>query len=198
MKKATLPQAIAILQMFADVPCKRVQALLASGLLADLRDCPDLARVDRDAVRKELGLPSLPHVVDLDAAPFCPEGWTVIEHRKGGQFTWNPARVELFLAEGQRGGGSIAGHELRRVVAGENPFNANLLDYLLAHQELIPEGWEHKVVFFWGTVYCGDDGAPCVCCRCLCGDADGRWKWDYVWLGNRWRGANPAAVKVVP
>jgi len=31
--------------------------------------------------------------------------------------------------------------------------NANVLDYLLAHPELIPEDWKNKYVFFWGTIY---------------------------------------------
>jgi hypothetical protein len=128
--------------------------------------------------------------VDLDADPVCPEGWQVAEHRKGGRLEWSPDKARLFLAEGQRGEG-VVGRDLRTAVAGENPFNANLLDWLLAHPEEIPDSWKGKAVFFWGTVYRDRDGNLCVRYLYWVG---GRWYWDYYWLDDRWNAGNPALV----
>ena len=53
------------------------------------------------------------HVIDLDAVPYCPEGWTVEDHRKGGQLEWDPAKVQLYLSKSQQGGKVILGTQLR-------------------------------------------------------------------------------------
>jgi hypothetical protein len=36
---------------------------------------------------------------------------------------------------------------------GRRFLNASVLDYLMKNQELIPEEWKDKKVFFWGTLY---------------------------------------------
>lgn len=81
--------------------------------------------------------------VDCDAEPFVPEGWRVEKHVKGGFLDAESIQVALSLP------------------AGEVPYNANLLDYLLAHPELVPEKWEHSAVIFTGTIYHWL-GASCV------------------------------------
>jgi hypothetical protein len=136
------------------------------------------------------------HVIDLNADPFVPKGCTVEEHQKGGQFKWDATKMTLYLSKEQQDGKWIKGNKLREELRAHNPcnysaFNANLLDYLLKHQHLIPEDWKGKYVFFWGTVYRRPDGTPCV--RCLyCG---GRvWLWDVDWLGGGWSDSGPAAV----
>ena len=75
MKDATLRQSAKILGIFEDTPCEQIQAILASGLLADLRD-GNIHEVNREEYRKILGLkplnlPLLAHVgtVDLPALP---------------------------------------------------------------------------------------------------------------------------------
>ncbi|MBI4118903.1 MAG: hypothetical protein HY452_01410, partial [Parcubacteria group bacterium] len=57
MKKATLTgrQARKILEVFEDTPSDQVQAILESGLLADLREA-DIAQVSRSQLRRVLGL----------------------------------------------------------------------------------------------------------------------------------------------
>ncbi len=55
---ATLGQAAKILSLFEETPIDHVQALLASGLLADLRDA-NIATIERDSFRKFVGLKSL-------------------------------------------------------------------------------------------------------------------------------------------
>ena len=129
------------------------------------------------------------HIINLAKTPFCPDGFKIEEHIKGEKnFEWNASKVELFLSEKQKES-YIKGIELRKEI--KNPFNANLLDYLLAHPELIPEEWKGEVVFFWGTIYRVDDGFLYV--RDLCWDGDG-WSWGCYWLADVWGGASPAAV----
>jgi hypothetical protein len=121
--------------------------------------------------------------------PFVPNGWTVEEHRKGGLWKWNP-RISLYLSKKQKKG-SIGGHDLRKELSGQPVLNANVLDYLFAHPELIPEEWKGKLVFFWGTIYRNSDGYLYV--RCLGWDGS-RWRWGHYWLGGGFGSRNPAAL----
>lgn len=132
------------------------------------------------------------NIIDLDADPFTPDGWSVVEHRKGGQLEWNPENVKLHLSSNQQEGKRIVGKKLRTELKDQPVFNANLLDYLLKNPHLIPEEWKGKVVFFWGTVYRFSGGSLCV--RCFYWDG-GRWGWECNWLGNDWRSVDPAAVR---
>lgn len=58
MKDATLNQSVKILSIFSETPSEQIQAILESGLLADLRD-GNIAQVRRDEFRQLLGLRSL-------------------------------------------------------------------------------------------------------------------------------------------
>jgi hypothetical protein len=75
--------------------------------------------------------------------------------------------------------------------------NANVLDYLLANPDLIPEEWKKdekgntRYIFFWGTVYRRSNGNLCV--RCLYWDDSG-WYWSLRWLVIDFFGFYPAAV----
>ncbi len=130
-------------------------------------------------------------IIDLDAAPFVPSGWKVEEHIRGGQLEWDSAKVALFLSEGQQNGKVIQGNQLREELKGRPVYNANLLDYLLAHPELIPESWKGKHICFWGTICRASVGRLCV--RYLYWDGY-RWDWDYLWLDNDFDDDSPAAV----
>lgn len=132
------------------------------------------------------------HIIDLDADPRIPyEGWKVEEHKKGGQFAWNPAKVALFLSKKQQDGNSIEGNKLRKEMVDQPVYNANLLDYLLDNPHLIPEEWKGKVVFFWGTIY--RDSGDFLYVRCLIW-LGGRWRQDAYWLGNNFGSGHPSAV----
>lgn len=135
------------------------------------------------------------HVIDCDADPFVPDGWSVEEHQKGGSFQWDASKVELWLANGQKNGEVKAteSKNLRKEMARKVPLNACVLDYLLANPHLIPEEWEGKHVFFWGTVYCNRHGFLRV--RCLYWSDDERWYWGSRWLGSLWFDGDPAAVR---
>jgi hypothetical protein len=131
------------------------------------------------------------HVIDCDENPFVPGGWSAELHIKGGQLEWDPVRAILYLSEGQQDGKWIQGHKLREELKDKSVFNANLLDYLLAHPELIPEEWKDQLVFFWGTVYRSRDGVLYV--RYLEWDG-GRWYWYFHWLDYGFSSDCPAAV----
>lgn len=132
------------------------------------------------------------HVIDLDADPHIPyEGWKVKEHRKGGQFTWDPVKLQLYLSEDQKDN-KIVGSELCCFELADKPtLNANLLDYLLDHPDLIPEEWKGKAVFFWGTIYRDSKGYQMV--RYL-GFGVSRWERDYGWLDGYFGAGDPAVI----
>lgn len=145
-------------------------------------------------LRGELEVKPAEHVIDCDALPYEPDGWKVVEHKRGGQLRFDPAKINLYLSEKQKDGGVIEGNKLRKELENQPVLNANVLDYLLAHPELIPGFWKEKHVFFWGTIYRDRDGYLCVRDLCRYG---GRWDWDYYWLGHVWAGAYPAAVLAI-
>ena len=47
--------------------------------------------------------------IDLDADPHVPAGWSVAEHRKGGQWNFDPKQVELWYAQKQQNDVGIIG-----------------------------------------------------------------------------------------
>ncbi|OHA60602.1 MAG: hypothetical protein A2569_00820 [Candidatus Vogelbacteria bacterium RIFOXYD1_FULL_51_18] len=131
------------------------------------------------------------HLINLDTIPFTPNGWSVEEHQEGGMLEWNSNKVSLHLSPNQEGNIYIKGNELRTELKGKPVLNANVLDYLLIHQDLIPEEWKDQSIFFWGTIYCGLDGTLFV--RYLYWHG-GWWHWDFLWLGSDWFCHRPALV----
>ena len=129
-------------------------------------------------------------IINCDADPLVPDDWKVEEHTKGGQFEWNTDNVELYLSDEQKKG-PIKGNELRKLLKDKPVLNANILDYLLAHSELIPEEWKGKAIFFWGTIYRDSDGDLCV--RYLYWN-DGEWGWSRIWLVYSFDGGDPAVL----
>ena len=136
------------------------------------------------------------HTVDCDVEPFVPNGWKVEEHKKGGQLPLDLSKIKLHLLPNQKNDRLIEGNELRKKLVSEPVLNANVLDYLLAHQ-LIPEDWKRdayvniRFIFFWGTIYRHPYDYLCVRFLCWNGNA---WYWSYHWLGCGWDGYSPAAV----
>jgi len=138
--------------------------------------------------------------------PFVPVGWKVEKHQKSGDLKLTREGDDLFLggkkitfhlSPNQMGDKSIKGENLRGELAKEMVLNANVLDYLLAHPDLIPDSWKVDsegrtvLLFFWGTVYRRSDGVLCV--RDLCWNGS-RWGWSNHWLGREWSVNCPAAV----
>ncbi len=170
-------------------------ALEAAGFTAEevtkLRSFPGLLANIKKVLAGTSKIVAVTHVIDCDANPYVPQGWTVEEHKKGGMFEWNLDKVRLHLSPNQKDGKVIQGHKLREELVNEPALKANVLDYLLAHQELIPEEWKGKYIFFWGTVYRDSDG--CLCVRYLCWGG-GRWVWGCRWLGAGFGDDNPALL----
>ena len=129
-----------------------------------------LEEIAKLVVRK--GKSETDHVIDLDSAPFVPEGWKEVEeHKKGGKLKWDSKKIQLYLSESQKGDKYVEGNKLRKELENLPTLNAKVLDFLLAHKELIPEEWKRdekgntRYVFFWGTIYRHSDGNLYV--RCL-------------------------------
>lgn len=141
-------------------------------------------------------------LVNLDASPKLPfdgvtieahvgGGWVKLEKRKDGLYV-DGRKVVLYLSERQKNGNVIKGYELRDELSGKPMLNANILDALCEHTELIPEEWKGKAVFFWGTVYRDSDDDLFV--RCLYFH-DGEWSRHFHWLGHVWDRHFPAALR---
>lgn len=142
------------------------------------------------------------HVIDCAGDPYSPNGWSIekrqgifevvrLEKRVDGQLYIDGKKILLYLSKKQMNGKTIVGNDLREEVSGKQVLNAIILDYLLAHPELIPEEWKGKAIFFWGTIYRDSGGGLCV--RCLYWDG-GQWDWGSRWLGRGFGGYNPAAL----
>ena len=149
-------------------------------------------------IRGHAEVTQVAHVIDLDADPLIPyDGWTVEEHKKGGQFTWNLEVVGLYLSPNQMGDKCIEGNKLRRELAKKSCFNANLMDYLLRHPHLIPEAWKvdengnTRYIYFWDTIY---RGGGFLFVRFLC-FSGGHWGASCRYLGFGFRRSRPAAVR---
>ncbi len=140
--------------------------------------------------------------VDCSGDPRAPEGWQVEKHdrstkvvflekRADGELYINGKKVLRYLSKKQINGKSLVGTELREELSGKKVLNAIILDYLLAHPELIPEEWKKGGTFFWGTIYRNLSDNLCV--RYL--DWDGtEWDWNDYWLVNPFDDDEQAAV----
>ena len=115
-------------------------------------------------------------VVDCDADPFIPISFTIKEHEKIGKIEIKPKSIFLYMSDKQRIGG-INGFGLKEEVSDFLIMNANVLDYLLTHQELIPEKCFGKCTVFWGTIYC-DQKKEALFVRCLVWE-NFQWCWRF-------------------
>lgn len=112
------------------------------------------------------------------------------------EISWSSKNVSLIkfgtmekVEKGQRGADSwMIGHyyisleKLRLQIEAAEVLNANVLDYLIAHPELIPEEWKKiKGIIFYGTVY--KFGGECV--RFLRWRA-GKWDWNFIYIDGWW------------
>lgn len=118
--------------------------------------------------------------IDCDAPAHIPYGydpskWSVVEHKPGGKhFVWEASRAQLYMDPIQERRGGLAGNELRRKLEDKPVLNAHVLEYLIEHQHRIPEEWEGKSIFFWGTIYSYCDNLYVLYMFRTCG----RWGWD--------------------
>lgn len=104
------------------------------------------------------------HIIKCDVSPFIPEGWELIEHKN------NPP-LEFDLDS----------KNLMKIFTDSSFLNANILDYLLARPELIPENFKNKRILFRGTIYY--DLHRCLCIRYLKWN-NNFWDWGYEYVGD--------------
>lgn len=146
------------------------------------------------------------HIVNGDK-PFIPDGWKVEKHtplggkltRDGDNLFLNGRKIGFHLSPNQAEGEYIESNKLRKELQDNRVeiLNANVLDYLREHPELIPDSWKvdeqgkTRYIFFWGTVYRGSGGRLRVRCLCWLG---GEWGWSNRWLDREWDSLSPAAV----
>lgn len=151
----------------------------------NLQDIKDVLNDKAEILKMDL--------VDLDADPFIPPGWSLKEHKRGGLLKYNSKKIIPFLTKGQKENTCVFGYNLKTELKDESIIllNANLLDYLLLHPELIPEEFKKYFLFFWGTIYRNEVNKPCI--RHLAWSA-GEWYGDYMLLSSNYYNASPAAV----
>lgn len=126
------------------------------------------------------------HFIDCNADPYIPGGlrWKIENHNRSGQLEWDVKKLTLHVVEDQ----DINGYELFKELRWKG-LNANVLDYLLKNQELIPDEWKGMVVNFWGTTY--RDSGDNLWVRCLFWDGNA---WDWTYSGFRYDFKNSAAL----
>lgn len=105
------------------------------------------------------------HTIDCRAKPYTPKGWKIKFHRKRRSLALSPEMIELYWPG--KGSEDLAGSTIITKLSykgNKNILNANVLDFLLEHPELIPDEWKDLKVSFWGTRY-NDNGfirVPCI------------------------------------
>lgn len=149
------------------------------------------------AIEHTLDLATTPQLPFTEAAVIEHKGTDVVRlERRGDDLYLDGKKVELHLSPGQKKG-RIGGYDLRKYLETKPVLNAAVLDYLLAHPELIPESWKRdeegntRYIFFWGTIYRNAGGDLYV--RYLCWFV-GCWVSRYFWLDNDWYADDPSAV----
>lgn len=181
------------------------------GVVCDLLEKmadPEWGKATKLFLRKEDPWPSSGGVIDCDAQPYIPRGWTVVEHQKGGKLEWDFLKIQLYLSDSQRSDGLAEGHIVRRNLYDQKPLNANVLEGWLADNSRIPKDVciacqeQGKQIFFWNTIYRSPDHSGTLyntpihrllLVRCLFWNGN-RWCDSFKWLKEPFRSSDPAAV----
>jgi hypothetical protein len=110
----------------------------------------------------QLFLRNAHYKVDSNVDPsISSEVFEVAHHNKIGVIKWNPTKVKLLCLPEQKNPplGGLNGEEMFQKFffadeKKERHLNANFLDFLLDHQQLIPSAWRKQNLYpcFWGTV----------------------------------------------
>lgn len=146
----------------------------------------------KDVLHKRAEIKIIKHIIDCDADPYVPDGLKKVEmHQKGGQFEWNPRKIKLYLTNKQQNGKHVSGYFIHKELIDMPVINANVLDYLLANPNLIPDNWKDKYIFFWGTIYRNLGGNLCVRYLKWFGDKCGS---NFHWFSLSWYDNDPAAL----
>ena len=116
------------------------------------------------------------HTIDCSASPFVPDGYHVEEHLYlGSQWKWNPEQVSLYKDEDNQlvPSACLRLETCREKLKGKLVLNANVLDYLLENEHLIPDKWKSGCIVFFGTIFKDKEG--CLYVRDLAWDGHSKW-----------------------
>ena len=123
-------------------------------------------------------------IINCNASPSLLTGFSLKDRSSmTGPIPWNPSKIRLWIAEGQQGGKSMLGFELKKELASMNPLPANFLDFLIDHPDYVPKEMLDKLqnghsIFFWGDTFIDSDKEECV--RCLSWFSGLKDSFDYV------------------
>lgn len=128
-------------------------------------------------------------VIDCEAAPLTPCDYlgghplmNLHRHEKSGQLNFPATQIEQMLLNATECS-YTEGRLLNSDACAR--LNANVLDFFLLNQHLIPEKLKNKEVFFWNTRYCNPNSQYSIddsqYIRCLFW-GDDKWKSKYVWV----------------
>lgn len=214
MKKATLDQAVQVLDLFRakKTPLKQVQKILASGLLADLCDA-NIDQIDRVAFRslcglnpigettsaskEEAALDTLIHI-DRSVRPVYPDWTKVVMHPEletVGPSDYDLAKIELYLHDGQKNGKWMKGERIYEYLKETDTLKAclGLHDVVEIQKKgvaVFRKLFGNRTVFCWKSVVRNSSGSLIVPCVCVRGDKVVLY---WVWLDSDWYDNRPAA-----
>ena len=182
--KATLKQVAKMLSLFEETSGEQIQAILESGLLADICDA-DVVRINRDEVRKVFGLSPLTlPILTIGVSPRRLEapynGWKLVENVE------SPAGTLTFcLAEFLESGENYVEGEVMRERAKKHNWVLGEVhaQALLDAQDQIPSSWRKFYLVFPGTVWRDPDGRLHVPFLFWYGR---RWNLLWFWLERVW------------
>ncbi|MCX6795836.1 MAG: hypothetical protein NT165_03895 [Candidatus Falkowbacteria bacterium] len=136
-----------------------------------------------------------PVIINCTVPPLVPTGLSIKSHQESGDWRWNP-RTFLLVTKDQKEF-SLEGVDLLEDLTNQPLLdtwllNACVLDYLLTHQNLIPESWRSLEVIFWGTIY--EDGNKNQFVRSLYLDAVHGWRSNCISMFSKFDAKRPAAI----
>jgi len=103
--------------------------------------------------------------IDCDIDPsISHSSWTIFSHQRDGEYKFNTSEAVTKLVQMGTPNHAISGKEMLKKLNGTG-LNACVADFLLDHQELIPEAWNGKGIVFAGTIFKDPSGNECL--RCL-------------------------------
>lgn len=182
MKDATLKQAGKLLSIFDEMSSKKLQDLIASGLLADLRDYAHPNAINREEFCRFLNKYSSQTCYRNFVNDKTAEGWRLLED-VSDSIPIKIASLQI-ISYLKRGEFCISSNNMRlRAVE----LNANLgqkhAEYILEHRSEIPKELRGHALVFPGTVWSGKEPDPKRYVPCL--DWDGvNWELNFIWLDN--------------
>ena len=131
-------------------------------------------------------------IINCNEDPFLMSHWKVAKHDHLGKLVWDASKVKLEYSSHKEGEG-VSGNTLYGELSGKVLLNANVLEFLLENEHLIPDEWRRLKVYFWGTLYCLKDEPSETFVLYLCTVGEG-WCRGTKRLTETWESSWPTAV----